>query len=96
MWPPKKSNIERVAKAYKRGTKQVKQRTQFSGTFGQNPAMDARAKATGANLKPGDTYSFTGITSKRVPKGKGKPMGMTFGTDRGAKPGTKKVKRKKA
>jgi len=93
MWPPKKkSNIEKIAKAYSKGTKSVKTAVKHSGVYGQDPAMDQRAKATGITLKQGDTYSFTGTESKRVPKGKGKAMGMTYGSG----DGTKYIKKKRA
>jgi hypothetical protein len=93
MTKPKSKSISQVAKAYKRSTKKVAKRVSYTGTFGQNQRMDSRALATGAKLKSGDTYAFTGVAYSRIPKGKGKPMGMTYGTDRKGVPGTKKIKR---
>ena len=96
MWPPKKkSNIEKIARAYKRNTKTVTTPVKYQGTYGQNPEMDQKAKSTGVSLKQGDTYSFTGTSSKRVPKGREKAMSMTYGVSRGT-PSTKRVKRAKA
>jgi hypothetical protein len=85
-----------MAKRYARSTKKVSTATKYSGTYGQNPAMDARAMSTGINLKKGDTYSFTGISSKRIPKSNGRPMGMTYGGTIKGKGATKKVKRARA
>jgi len=96
MWPPKKkSNLEKIAKAYKRNTKSVTTTAKYAGEYGQNPKMDQKAKSTGVTLKQGDTYSFTGVSTKRVPKGNEKPMGMTYGVSRGG-PGTRHVKKSRA
>lgn len=96
MKPPKKGNIDRIARAYKRSTRQVSKPVQYSGTVGKNPAMDALAAKTGMTMTPGATYSYTGVQKTRVPKGKGKAMGMTYGSQKKGKGATKKVKRARA
>lgn len=96
MKPPKKNNMAKMAKAYARKTKQVSKPVKYSGVVGKNPSMDAMAAKTGMTMTPGASYSFTGVQKTRVPKGKGKAMSMTYGSEKGGKGATKKVKRARA
>jgi hypothetical protein len=93
---PKKITVADVAKAYRKNTKTKKQAYSYQGTFGSNPVMDSRIKESFPNLKPGDTYASIGTMNVRIPKGKAKPMSMTYGGERKGKPITKYIKKMKS